>query len=519
MKKLLCFLIIAAMVLTSFAACSEPQTDTPNDSTGAQTSGKPTEGNDDDGNDGNADESTKVGDVLEAPEKTVDLEDLKDLTISASFSAPSIGPDRDLVYAVSNSDTGIRFYEKNVFKMAENQQDIMESICLPGSEGYLFYSRMGGSEFTPTNMTEQFGSNEGYFHYQLANFGIGYGDWLKTDGFTKCEDAKVLDRDCFVYEVSFTGKMGQTKQDAVICVDKETGLWLKMDVKVEGDTITRAISSIAYTATVFPGTQPVGMTEQVIYDANGIVIIAKALDFSNPNGAVLRLETKNSTGSDVKFTSHYFDINGLCMGGSVLSDTCPAGETKETELTLPNASLDLSGVEIVQSIEMALKLVNVHTETTPDGTFTVTDSILAETTEALTIKTQCPADYVQVVNKEGTVLIDTDEIYLVLCDFWVDESGWGYLKAYCENRLGEPIRATINIKTINGIAYDDFDKVNMQENSEGFDCFTIWASTLKDMGITHIESVELTHEVFSGESFANSQRVTEESELIRIEFE
>lgn len=515
MKKILCLLIITAMILTSFAACGEPQTDSPNNSAGNQTSGKPAEGN----NSGNADESAKVGDILETPEKTVGLEDLKDLTFTASFSAPSTGPDRDLVYAVSNSDNGIRFYEKNVFKMAENQQDIMESICLPGSEGYLFYSRMGSNEFTPSSMTEQFGSNEGYFHYQLANFGVGYQDWIKADGFTKCEDTKVLDRDCFVYEVSFTGKMGQTKQDAVICVDKETGLWLKMDVKVEGDTITRAVSSIAYTATVFPGTQPVGMTEQVIYDANGIVITAKALDFSNPNGTVLRLETKNSNASEVKFTSHYFDINGLCMGGSVLSDTCPAGETKETELTLPNTSLDLSAIEIIQSIEMALKLENVHTETTPDGTFTVTDGVLVETTEALTIKTQCPADYVQVVNKEGTVLIDTDDIYLVLCGFEVDDQGQGVLTAYCENRLGEPIRTTINIKTINGIAYDDFDKINMQENSEGFDCFTIWPDTLKSMGITHIESIELTHEVFSGESFVDSERVTEESELILIEFE
>lgn len=510
MKKLLCLLIITVMILTFFAACGEPETDTPNNSTGGHTSGKPTEGN----NNGNADESAKVGDVLDAPEKTVDLEDLKDLTISASFSAPSIGPDRDLVYAVSNSDTGIRFYEKNVFKMAANQQDIMESICLPSSETYLFYSRMGSSDFTPTNMTEQFGSNDGYFRYQLANFGIGYEDWLEADGFTKCEDAVILDRDCFVYETRFSGNM-----DALIYVDQETGLWLKMDAKVGEDTFTRTISSIENNATVIPGTQPVEMTEQVIYDANGIVITAKALDFSDPNGAVLCLETKNSTASDMKFTSHYFDINGLCLGGSVLSDTCPAGETKETRLTLPNSGLDLSDIEIIQSIEMALKLENVHTESSPDGDYTVTDSVLAETTEALTIKTQCPADYVQAINKEGTVLIDTDDIYLVLCGFEVDDQGQGVLTAYCENRLGEPIRATINIKTINGIAYDDFDKINMQENSEGFDRFTIWPSTLKDMGITHIESVELTHEVFSGESFVDSKRVTEESELIRIEFE
>lgn len=511
MKKYLCLLLVTALILSVFTACGEPETDTPNDSTGGQTSVQPTEGGSDGGD---TDETAKVGDVLEAPEKTVSMDDLEELTFTTSSSSEN---SVNTTYAVSNNDGDIRFYEKVFVPMS---QDTIEYIGLPSEEGTLCYTRYAASgNYALQDLSAAFESNDGFFRFSLARFGIDYQDWYKAQGFTKCEDAKVLDRDCFVYEVTLTCDMYEGENEAVISVDKETGLWLKMEVQTEEGAGCITVDSIENSAAVIPGPQPVELSEQVIYDDNGVVITAKALDHSDPNGVVLVLETKNSTGSDVKFTSHYFDINGLCIGGSVLSDTCPAGETKETRLTLPPSSLDLCEIDIIQTVETALKLENVHTEASPDGDYTVTDGVLVETTGALTITTECPADYVQPVNKEGTVLIDTDDIYLVLCGFWVDESGQGFLKAYCENRLDEPIRTTLNIKTINGIAYDDFDKINMQENSEGFDCFTIWPSTLADMGITQIESVELTHEVFSGESFVGSQRVTEESELIRIVFE
>lgn len=522
MKRQLCLLIITAMILSLFAACGDPGTEIPNTDAGNQSSESTGEGSKPSQTPtGNGGETVQVGDVLDAPEKIASVEDLEALTFTTSFSMPLNGMERTIVYAVARDGDKVRFYEASTTKIAETPDLMyMEQICLPGGDGMLAYSRPAVyGDYTPMNWTNDFGSNDGYFRYNLAFFGLDYQDWFTADGFTKREDESCLGKDCFVYAVTFSSKLAEGNTDAVIYVDKQTGLWLKTEMNVDGNTLTRAIDSIEYNASVFPGSQAVDMVEQEIYNHGGIVITAKALDFSDPNGAVLHLQTTNSTGSDVKFTSHYFDINGLCLGGSVLSDTCPAGGTKETALTLPNSALDLSCIDIIQNIEFALRLENVHTESTPDGTFTVTDSVLVEKTQALTIKTQCPGDYIQAVNKEGIVLIDTADLYLVLCSFEVDAIGQGVLTAYCENRLGEPIRATINIKTINGIAYDDFDKISMQENSEGFDCFTIWSSTLKDMGIDRITSVELTHEVFSGESFANSQRVTEESEIIRISFD
>lgn len=506
MKKLISLLLVMAMLLTCFAACGEKT------STGQNNGG--TSG-------GGSSTGAKVGDVLDAPEKTVSIEDLKQLTVTCSLSVPSSGMERKSVYAVSNTGAVPKLYEKTLTD-GTSGPSYMENLCLITPEGALGYTRFSNSgDYVQQDWSGQFGSNDGYFHYNLSNLGIGYEKWYKTDGFTKCEDTSYLGRDCFVYEMKYSFKMDESKISAVIYVDKATGLWLKLEATASGDggTITRAVESIEENASVIPGTEIVSIAEQVIYDDKGVVITAKKLDCYDPNGAVrLWLETKNNTTSDVKITSHYFDINGLCLGGSVLNYSCAAGETKETELKINASTLELSSIEIIQQMEFALKINNVHTETSPDGSYTVEDGVLVERTEPLTIKTDCPSDYVQPVNKEGTVLINTDDIYLVVCGFEIDMSGDAIFKAYCENKLDAPIRTTINIKTINGIAYDDFEKLAMQENSEGFAGFWLWNDFLEKNNIQRIESVELTHEVFKGESFIGSERVTEESELIRIEF-
>ena len=506
MKKVISLLLVIAMLLTCFVACGEKT------GTGQNNGGSSGD---------NSSTDAKVGDVLDVPEKTVSIEDLKDLTIRCAFSVPSGGTEQSIVYAVSNTGSVPRYFQQRVLKQDGVAVNAMDYLCLVMQDGAVCYAGQPGSgNYVQADYSDQFGTADGYFLYNFANLGVGYEKWMKTDGFSKREDATYLNRDCYVYDVKYTDNVFKTQTTAVIHVDKQTGLWLKQEGTISsGESFTRAVESVEENASVIPGSQIVNISEQVIYDDNGIVIAAKKLDCFDPNGTVrLLLETKNNTTSDVKITSHYFDINGLCLGGSVLSYSCAAGETKETELKLPNSSLELSDIEIIQQIEFALKIDNVHTETSPDGSYTVEDGVLVENTGALTIKTDCPSDFVQPVNKEGTVLIDTDEIYLVLCSFEVDMSGSAIFKAYCENKLDAPIRTTIKIKTINGIEYDDFEKLAMQENSEGFAGFWLWSDFLKKNNIQRIESVELTHEVFKGESFVGSERVTEESELIRIDF-
>ena len=73
------------------------------------------------------------------------------------------------------------------------------------------------------------------------------------------------------------------------------------------------------------------------------------------------------------------------------------------------------------------------------------------------------------------------------------------------------MRVTINLNKINGEEYDDFEKLYMPSNSEGYSAFY-----LSDEEITELNSIEITAEAFSGALF-NSDRVTEETAPITIE--
>ena len=59
--------------------------------------------------------------------------------------------------------------------------------------------------------------------------------------------------------------------------------------------------------------------EQTVYDANGIKIIAKRLDFSDPYYTKLYFEVQNNSGKDIDFNSNYFSVNGLYLGGQVFT--------------------------------------------------------------------------------------------------------------------------------------------------------------------------------------------------------
>ena len=58
-------------------------------------------------------------------------------------------------------------------------------------------------------------------------------------------------------------------------------------------------------------------------------------------------------------------------------------------------------------------------------------------------------------------------------------------KAWIENSFTEPVRVTINLNKINGEEYDDFEKLYMPSNSEGYSAFY-----LSDEEITELNSIE-----------------------------
>ncbi len=506
MKKTVSVLLIAVLLLSLTACNNEP--DIEDETTIPTTQGtEPTVDSKPD---------VQEGDVLSQPEKTVCLEELTDLTLKVQTGS-SYEVARTITYALSKQGERMTFYERNTEAdlLAEDFYGY-EMLCVADGDAVSLYSnsRISGSGFTPVELSGEYGTNDGYFRNQLAYLGIDYQDHIVTDGFTKCPDTTVNGVECYVYTFAFTDIFGAGYK-AQVCVDKQTGLWLSLRREIPGteDVFTAEVQELSYDAAVIPGARYTTIPQQGIYEHDGISVTATALDFSNPDYAVLRLETTNTTEVDVQLSSHYVLVNGLCVGGNIMSHICPAGETVQTDVKISNSTLDRSGIDVIRDIRFALWIDEIHME----EDIAISDGMLVENTGELTVLTNSAADSGESDTPVGQVLLDADDIVLRLDSLQVEDNGAGWLNVYCGNGWSEPVQVAISLVSLNGQPYTYSGRITMQEGTEGFGGFSIPHSALMELGIRSIESVELTYEVFLGDSVMSTECIVEKSETVSVE--
>ncbi len=265
--------------------------------------------------------------------------------------------------------------------------------------------------------------------------------------------------------------------------------------------------------------EDIEIQEQAVYDENDIKVIAKSLDFSDTSYVMLNFEVQNNSANDVRVYTNYFEINELYFAKHAFEYEyceCKAGETAETRAKMSRSTLEMSYIELIKDIDFSLCIENGHFETTGDGTYFVTDGFVTESTDKITLSTNCPADYEQEVDKEGTVLVDEEGIYLVLKDFYISDRGYPTVVAYCDNGYTEAIRARIYITEVNGIEYEDDGRLNMLDGHDGFPGFILLSSLDEKIGITEIENAKVYCKVYYGDT-ANSTLLLE-TEPVTIEF-
>lgn len=508
MRKTVSLLLIAVLLFGLAACKKEPEKEDETTAPGTQVT-DPTSDNK---------PAAQVGDVLSEPEKTVSLEDLTELTVTVQTQS-SYEIARSITYALCVQGERVTFYERNTesdFFAAEFYG--YESLCVADGDAVSLYSnsRISGTGFTPVNLAGEYGTNDGYFRNQLAYLGIDYQDWIITDGFTKCADTTVMGVECYVYDFAFTDLFG-VGYKAQVCVDKQTGLWRSLTRQIPGteDEFTAQVQLVEESSAVIPGAQFTTIPQQGIYEQDGISITATALDFSDPDHAVLWLETTNTTQTDVQLSSHYVLVNGLCVGGNIMSHVCPAGETVQTAVELPNSTLDRSGIELITDIRFAFWIDEIHME----DDYAVSDGMLVENTGELTVLTNTAGDSGQPGEPEGQVLLDGSDILLKLDSLRVEDNGAAWLNVYCDNGWAEPVQVAISLVSLNGLPYTYSARITMQEGAEGFGGFTIPHSALVKLGIDSIESVELTYEVFLGDSVMSTECIVEKSEVISLKLD
>ncbi|MBQ5746663.1 MAG: hypothetical protein IIV81_01870 [Clostridia bacterium] len=442
----------------------------------------------------NGGKSVKVGDTLKAPEKIAELDDFEKLTVYVDFDAKALGIKRTEINSYyKNGDTAIYYYGMN-----DTGTEFSMSYVTTVKDGKSTSYYEGWSDFEPIDEISEGQTNEEFHITNLAFLGINPENDKTIVEYVKEKDDTFDGKDCYVYTVKYEETDSEEEfSDTTVWIDKETGLWLKSSFTIDGAEVTRVITGVEESAVVIPGTLPANIEETDVYNTMQFRLTAKKLDTTNPNFAgVITFEAENKSDKNIRVYTNSFDINGLALAQKAFDETVPAGTTVEFECNIPDSSAELANIEIIKDITM-----NLHLEA---------DGVVIEDIEAERIKTDAPILFVQEVDKMGIEILNENGVRVVFQSFEF-VNGRPMFKAWIENNFTEPVRVTINLNKINGEEYDDFEKLYMPSNSEGYSAFY-----LSDEEITELESIEITAEAFSG-ALLSSDRVTEETETITIE--
>ncbi len=500
MKKIASLVTVAMLMLCLFAGC----------------------GNTDDSN-APSESAANVGDILDAPEKTVSLKDVNDLTIACQIEQLQTKRTTAMTIAMRRRGDSVTTYNKSVITdgLAEQTYTTETLSCGNETDGITYHLYNGQWD---AGAADTYAQEYEYCLSKFADYGYDYAtpSIYQYGSFVKCADETVGQWDCYVYDTELIETINgeAITYSLKIWVDKASGIWVK-STGARGETavFSATLLSVEQNSLLIPGMDAVDMEEQVIYDKNNVTITAKSLSFTNPNyAAELTLDVKNNNDSDIKISSTVFEVNDLFLGQSVVSGTVTAKATSDIVVNIPNKAIQQSNITQIQTMMMRLVIETCHSETSFEGTYTITDDTLDANTGDLTIVTKCPDSYVQQVNTDGTLLFDENGVKFTVQQFTITDSGDAFLKAYCENTYTDAVRVQISFKKINGKEVEDSGRASVAAQTRGYTGFYLWKDDLAEYGVSGpIESAEVSYTVFTGEAYSG-ETLIEKSAPITLTF-
>lgn len=464
MKKIIALLTLFALILT-FAACA----------------GDSTKGEDGTSENGGVDTSIPLS----------ALSDYDALNITADIKVGQMSATQTYSYMKAGEFKlyGVRYDSLTQYYVNDNGE-------VKGYSGYY-----GQSEYTPIELNDP--SLDGSHLFTL--FGFANEDFFDEFLSAKTGEEKIGEYDCTVYDVMFITDGEEIEMR--VWQDKESGIWVKSMYTVEGKDYECTVTDISTDTPDFPGTIPVTVSAGEVYSNAGLTLNLKDIVFDPNYAATLMMEAVNATDSALKVKSKYFDVNGFCIGGNVFNISVPAGQSLVFEIQIPDSSCSAAGIDMIGEMVFAVSAEKYHTENDGEGTYDVSDGMLIPRSEEIKITTVCPVELPKEESGERRVLCSTPDFDVYFGGIKENASGGYDFIVYYESEFSEDIRVTANIHEVNGVAYDDFEKIYIYAGRKGFGGFSFWKDKVTEKPTT----VKLSFEAYYGELY-NGTCILEETE-------
>ena len=247
------------------------------------------------------------------------------------------------------------------------------------------------------------------------------------------------------------------------------------------------------------------LTEQVIFDSDGIKLTAKGMVYDKIYGPSVLISAENSGKKDILIQTDVAAVNGYMTAVS-FSLEAPAGKNAEGKLTVPYADLAAAGIDRAATLEFSLRILE-------SGSYDV-----ITTTEYVTLTTTAAEGFTQECDESGQQVYSSENYKIVIKG--MDESrtlaDGAALIVYMYNGSDKTAAFQADDITVNGYELTSAMNTIVLPGKRAVDTVTFFELDLAEYDISEIDSVELSFEILderTWKTIAKTKRISVELDI------
>ena len=248
-----------------------------------------------------------------------------------------------------------------------------------------------------------------------------------------------------------------------------------------------------------PAAQAVSISEQELYNKNGIVVTAKKMQ-DGIFGPEISVSVENNSTQNIVVSSRSLSVNDFMLSASGLYSDVAAGKKDNAQINLMSSELRESGISTIGEIAFYLNISSSDTYNTID------------TTDLITIQTSAAGSFTQEVDDSGDEVYNANNLRVV-CKGLKKDSIWdGTVVFYLENSSGKAVSIYAENVSVNGYMVDVGMYSDLRPNTRMVGGMYLLNTELDS--IDDIHDIEFNLRMFDSDTYQD----IETSDVIRLEF-
>ena len=233
--------------------------------------------------------------------------------------------------------------------------------------------------------------------------------------------------------------------------------------------------------------------EQTVVDNDDCVIRITGIDPDNIWGYTLKAIIENkSADSTYMFSIMSGAVNGVSYDPLFVKEVAPGKKANE-DISFSNDDLDKTIGEFTD-IELTFRVY--------DSDNWSADDIAKETVHIYPFGEEKATLFVREAQPTDTVVVENDDISIVVINY-EEDSIWGYMaNLYLINKTDKNLMFSADDVSVNGFMCEPFWATSVGSGKSAFSSVSWSSSSFEDNGITHVDEIEMTINVYDYDNWS-----------------